>query len=1060
MRIVHLSDFHHNKDNLSDINEFILKALVSDLQTFNSGKKIDLLIISGDMIDKGGVSFGDINSAFQNFSDSILKPISDAIDLNYDRIFFCPGNHDIDRNADPEYVDKGLCDTLTCVEKINEYIDSNDINGIKKLLPFNEFEKEFRKDQSINMDISNFQSCYQVETTNAKVGIACFNSCWRCHKDREDKGNIILGERQITRARKIIMGSDLKIAVVHHPLDWLSEFDKKSVKNFILKDYDMIFFGHTHEAVTSMNSSFLGSVFVSVAPSNWTYNLRSSDDVHSNGYSVIDYDLNDRLVTVHNRKYYHKKEAFDIDPNQSKSQGITEYLIPTEGELSRINIEIRIATKIEAIHFDSINEHLLSYNTDTKAPKELDQLFVHPILESKSKTDPDDDEETVLHSIEELCDSDKNILILGPKESGKTVLVDKLLIEFTKHIYRFKQVPILCDFSELKGKRYETIISRFIGVGVKEINEFLLDHTTVLLVDNLDFSIINIKELNKLNEFVKKYKKLRIIATSGQTIEGQLPIDIVSFSLFSQFKVIHIKSFKTKEIKALIEIWFRDNDKYETPAKLNKIIDFFSTLNLPRTPLALSMLLWIIEQQENYRPINQAVMLENFIERLFKKQSKIEIYAETFDFTNKQMLLADVAKEMYDHDDENYRISYPDLFAFIESSLNIRRFDFSAEKVLEHFLDKGILVKESENSHVYIRFRFTCFFQYFLMKYMEYDQDFLDYVLAEDNYLYFHNEIDYYTGIKRNKTNILEIVIERMNNRYYDLVADISELPNTYDEVFLSQEIVSRKMGADFLKKLTLHRPNEKEIDELHDELLESLKVEKGVRKKNKELTEMQQLERYWVLASKVLKNTEETKIEGIKDSAYRDILHCSMAFAVLYKCALDQHLKLKHEKDEPINENLEITKDLIPFLHEFALFTLAGSKKLSAVIRDKIRNDLNDRQVSDFEKFVSVFLYSDLKGKDYQKLISQFVKKIRHGYIYDMALFKIVSYYFFRSEKENLDNAFENIIGDIIVKSKGRKVIKKRKVYEENKDKGEIILSYRRKRNKRVKEGEISDDE
>ncbi len=236
------------------------------------------------------------------------------------------------------------------------------------------------------------------------------------------------------------------------------------------------------------------------------------------------------------------------------------------------------------------------------------------------------------------------------------------------------------------------------------------------------------------------------------------------------------------------------------------------------------------------------------------------------------------------------------------------------------------------------------------------------------------------------------------------------------------------------------------------DQILESLTVEKGIRKKDITISDLQRFERYWVLASKVWKNTEETKIEGIKDYSYRKILECSLAFAVVYKLSLDKYLKENKDKKENqknLNESLSIAKDFIPLLHELALFSLAGSKKLSAVIRDKIEQDLENAKVSDFEKFVSVFLYSDLRGKDYHKYINQFIRKIKHAYIYDMTLFKAVSYYLFRSKKKNLDSTFENIIGYIIVKAKGRKKIVKGKVYEEYKDKGKIIQNYRKKREK-----------
>jgi predicted NACHT family NTPase len=115
------------------------------------------------------------------------------------------------------------------------------------------------------------------------------------------------------------------------------------------------------------------------------------------------------------------------------------------------------------------------------------------------------------------------------------------------------------------------------------------------------------------------------------------------------------------------------------------IILIFSTLNIPRTPLAVSMFLWIIEQQENYKPINNATMLENFIERLFKKQSSSEIYSEKFDYRNKERLLAEISFFMYSNKQINYRVSKRDLIKFIYDHLRALKFGFQEDEVLNEF---------------------------------------------------------------------------------------------------------------------------------------------------------------------------------------------------------------------------------------------------------------------------------------------------------------------------------------------------------------------------------------
>ncbi|WP_080724289.1 metallophosphoesterase [Paenibacillus polymyxa] len=57
LRIVHLSDFHYSDSTKRDFELYCLKPLVEDLKVINSKRKIDLIIFSGDLVDKGGGKF-------------------------------------------------------------------------------------------------------------------------------------------------------------------------------------------------------------------------------------------------------------------------------------------------------------------------------------------------------------------------------------------------------------------------------------------------------------------------------------------------------------------------------------------------------------------------------------------------------------------------------------------------------------------------------------------------------------------------------------------------------------------------------------------------------------------------------------------------------------------------------------------------------------------------------------------------------------------------------------------------------------------------------------------
>jgi hypothetical protein len=83
-----------------------------------------------------------------------------------------------------------------------------------------------------------------------KVAVLGLNSAWAAAGGDDDQGRIFLGEFQARRVLREADGHDpdLKITLVHHPLDWLRGFDKAPVEALLFGAGGVNFFlrGHLH----------------------------------------------------------------------------------------------------------------------------------------------------------------------------------------------------------------------------------------------------------------------------------------------------------------------------------------------------------------------------------------------------------------------------------------------------------------------------------------------------------------------------------------------------------------------------------------------------------------------------------------------------------------------------------------------------------------------------------------------------------------------------------------------------------------------------------------------
>ena len=328
IRIIHFSDFHLNTRNLDDWNYFIKESLLNELKRIHAELPVDLIFLTGDLIDQGGSSFENIDKAFEVFRANIITPILSALGLSNEHFLIIPGNHDLIKDADREYVDMGLRSYLTTAENIQKFIKSGkagDYSGIERIKPFKEFEKKlywYREQRAC------FDSNFILNIKGKKIGVSCLNSSWRCYDSKKDKGLIIVGDTQLASANNFIKNCDIKIALMHHPYDWVNEIEIKVIHSHLHNNYDMMFIYYVHGGDTSVETNYAGSLFGNVAPATLTA-IRSETRRFSTGFTIVDYQAEYRIIKCNFRRYNHSTSF--VDNTDLGENGLQSFEIPAQG---------------------------------------------------------------------------------------------------------------------------------------------------------------------------------------------------------------------------------------------------------------------------------------------------------------------------------------------------------------------------------------------------------------------------------------------------------------------------------------------------------------------------------------------------------------------------------------------------------------------------------------------------------------------------------------------------------------------------------------------------------
>ncbi len=59
MRILHLSDLHVSSEYLGEMTAFVVDPFLQDVKKYHIEKKFDIVLLTGDIIDKGASAFKD-----------------------------------------------------------------------------------------------------------------------------------------------------------------------------------------------------------------------------------------------------------------------------------------------------------------------------------------------------------------------------------------------------------------------------------------------------------------------------------------------------------------------------------------------------------------------------------------------------------------------------------------------------------------------------------------------------------------------------------------------------------------------------------------------------------------------------------------------------------------------------------------------------------------------------------------------------------------------------------------------------------------------------------------
>lgn len=269
-----------------------------------------------------------------------------------------------------------------------------------------------------------------------------------------------------------------------------------------------------------------------------------------------------------------------------------------------------------------------------------------------------------------------------------------------------------------------------------------------------------------------------------------------------EFEVLHLLPLPRTQIRQVVKQYNLERRIDDEDKVLNKVIGDLQSLNIHRTPYNCLTLLKVSEKYFDDSPVNRTKMIEMILFVLFD-MGEIPRYKTKPDMKDCEFVLGHFCETLMRKEDYEFTRDY--FIKEIKDFCSKKFIDLDVDVVFDVLYNNNIIV----HKYGLYKFRSSFWIFYFGAKQMHISKSFRDYILEEKHYTDFPEIIEFYSGIERNRNDVLEILKE-----------DLQETCNT----------VYQKIGIeDNINPLEFARwkPTEASIEQIHSEISENVKNSK-----------------------------------------------------------------------------------------------------------------------------------------------------------------------------------------------------------------------------------------
>jgi hypothetical protein len=976
--------------------ERILDALFTDLEELSLDHPIDLFFFTGDL------SFDGTEQSLTRGRELLLDRLRERY-LNTP-ILITPGNHDVDRNLIDPVEEAGLSAVLTTRDAVKARLDDPDkaASARVRLKAWDQLAADFNQGPEPN-PIPPYGRSYRLKIRDLDVAIGVFDSAWRSQGGAGDKGKLIIGADAVAAFLGASDRADLAIVSFHHPLEWLAEFDAKPLSNALERGRSLVLTGHEHVADPSLEITTRGAALYCRAPCSY------ESPAYSNGYAIIDVDVDDPKTTVRLRRWIPKRETFEPDVDTATDgEQIFPWPIPPD-EVPPV-VELSDSTALEPLAVIAQEQSVLADHIDDTTAHTVSDFAVAPrfwpvphteVFDRSSDRENRPQEADPVKTLKE-----RNVVtVSGPRMSGITTALLWLLELHFRREGTHVPAYVRADARFSLGRIQSAISS----ARERSVNEGL---PVIIAID--DVAPTDTRALGRLIRIVKDNPDVLFVFGCHDDVH-----ETISRGLEERVQLkpgrLFLGPFGRRETRALVARIVGA----ESAELVQKVLSVIQRQRLPRNPLNLAALVSVIVREPTLTAVNESGLLQSYVGVLLDNPLAIDPEGLNMDYRRREHLLQAIARHVVETDIT--RIHRQELEQLVLDYFKSIGFQSgSAGQQIDSLIQRRVLVEDESG----VGFRYPALLHLFAAKSAIDEPEFRDLIFA--NTVKYGPVIRHIAGLKRNDVDTLRKVADIASGVRVDAAGAV-----TVDQFDLITDEYgwSKIENLDQARSLVRHRPEpptEEELDEIYDETIEEPEESLEVRPFEEEPQEggMDSLAPAFSLVASVLQSSELVADTELRKSALGDVIDGWSIMTVLLAVEEDM-FRGARELLEPLfsgvaddNKRISMTEHLarlfIVNIMRIGLYIEAGS-----IHHEKILGELLDDEAFMNDSANAMFatmLYAMLFFPEWpQRLENLLEKHGSHPMVFEtVRLWGTTEYYSGELTKKDAE-AIENVLVEML---------------------------------------------